>query len=110
MATTRSPAVRSAARRTQQQHTEETQAALLDATIACLHEVGYAATSTTLVSERAGVSRGAQTHHYPTKTQLVVAAITRAPARLSALTDPAQYQAWTCGDATTGPRISNGAN
>ena len=77
MATTRSPAVRSAARRTQQQRTEETQAALLDATIACLHEVGYAATSTTLVSERAGVSRGAQTHHYPTKTQLVVAAITR---------------------------------
>ena len=32
---------------------------------------------TTLVSERAGVSRGAQTHHFPTKTELVVEAVSR---------------------------------
>ena len=32
-------------------------------------------TSTTLVSERAGVSRGAQLHHFPTKNDLVVAAV-----------------------------------
>jgi AcrR family transcriptional regulator len=65
------------ARRSQQQRSDETRAALLDATIACLHEVGYAGTSTTLVSERAGVSRGAQTHHFPTKTELVVEAVSR---------------------------------
>ena len=40
-----------------------------------LVEVGYARTSTTGVSRRAGVSRGAQTHHYPTKAELVVAAV-----------------------------------
>ncbi len=65
------------ARRTQQQRSDETRTALLDATIACLHEVGYAGTSTTLVSARAGVSRGAQTHHFPTKTELVVEAVVR---------------------------------
>jgi len=62
-------------RRTQQERTAETREALLDATIDCLAEVGYAGTTTRLVAERAGVSRGAQTHHYPTKTELVTAAI-----------------------------------
>ena len=67
LTTTSARAAAPAARRTQQQRSDETRAALLDATIICLHEVGYAGTSTTLVSERAGVSRGAQTHHFPTK-------------------------------------------
>lgn len=48
---------------------------LLEATVECLIEDGYAGTSTTLVSRRAGVSRGAQLHHFPTKLDLVVAAI-----------------------------------
>lgn len=48
---------------------------LLEATVDCLVERGYAGTSTTLVSQRAGVSRGAQLHHFPTKHDLVVAAI-----------------------------------
>ncbi|MCD6639588.1 MAG: TetR/AcrR family transcriptional regulator; helix-turn-helix transcriptional regulator, partial [Nocardioides sp.] len=38
-------------------------------------ERGFAGTSTTMVSERAGVSRGAQLHHFPTKNDLVVAAV-----------------------------------
>ena len=50
-------------------------ARLLDATVDCLVERGFAGTSTTLVSERAGVSRGAQLHHFPTKNDLVVAAV-----------------------------------
>jgi AcrR family transcriptional regulator len=50
-------------------------ARLLEATVECLVEVGFAGTSTTLVSERAGVSRGAQLHHFPTKNALVVAAV-----------------------------------
>jgi AcrR family transcriptional regulator len=50
-------------------------ARLLDATVELLVEKGYAGTSTTLVSERAGVSRGAQLHHFPTKQDLVVAAV-----------------------------------
>jgi AcrR family transcriptional regulator len=50
-------------------------ARLLEATVECLVECGFAGTSTTLVSERAGVSRGAQLHHFPTKNDLVVAAV-----------------------------------
>jgi len=48
---------------------------LLEATVECLVEVGFNRTSTTLVSQRAGVSRGAQLHHFPTKNDLVVAAV-----------------------------------
>jgi len=48
---------------------------LLEATVQCLAEYGWSGTSTTLVSQRAGVSRGAQLHHFPTKNDLVVAAV-----------------------------------
>jgi AcrR family transcriptional regulator len=48
---------------------------LLDATIECLIERGWAGTSTTEVVRRAGVSRGAQVHHFPTKDDLVLAAV-----------------------------------
>jgi AcrR family transcriptional regulator len=50
-------------------------ARLLDATVELLVERGFAGTSTTLVSQRAGVSRGAQLHHFPAKNDLVVAAV-----------------------------------
>jgi AcrR family transcriptional regulator len=63
--------------RTQAERSAETQALLLDATIESLAEVGYARTSTTAIVKRAGVSRGAQVHHYPTKADLVVAAVER---------------------------------
>jgi AcrR family transcriptional regulator len=48
---------------------------LLEATVDCLVEHGWSGTSTTLVSQRAGVSRGAQLHHFPTKNDLVLAAV-----------------------------------
>ncbi len=48
---------------------------LLEATVDCLVELGWAGTTTTVVSERAGVSRGAQLHHFPSKQDLVVAAV-----------------------------------
>lgn len=62
-------------RRSQEDRTARTQRALLQATIDCLVEFGYAGTTTRLVAERAGVSRGAQSHHYATKRDLVIAAI-----------------------------------
>jgi AcrR family transcriptional regulator len=43
--------------------------------VECLVERGWSGTSTTLVSERAGVSRGAQLHHFPSKSALVLAAV-----------------------------------
>ncbi|MFB9902965.1 TetR/AcrR family transcriptional regulator [Allokutzneria oryzae] len=45
------------------------------ATVECLVERGWAGTTTTLVAERAGVSRGAQLHHFPTRAELVTAAV-----------------------------------
>ncbi len=43
--------------------------------MACLCERGYAGTTTTEIASRAGVSRGAQMHHFPTKDHLMVSAL-----------------------------------
>lgn len=48
---------------------------LLDATFACLVDRGYRATALPEICRRAGVSRGAQLHHYATKESLVAAAV-----------------------------------
>ncbi len=61
----------------QEERTRLMRERLLDACVECLVEQGWAGTSTTLVSRRAGVSRGAQLHHFPTKADLVVAAVER---------------------------------
>ena len=60
----------------QQERSRVTRHRLLEATVECLVEYGWAGTTTTVIAERAGVSRGAQLHHYPTKAALVVAAVT----------------------------------
>src|SRR5262245_66517292 len=70
-----SPSAAPPSRRSQAERSAGTQARLLDATIDCLVELGWSGTSTTEVVRRAGVSRGAQVHHYPTKEDLVVAAV-----------------------------------
>ncbi len=62
-------------RRTQEERTTTMRARLLDATIGCLLELGYAGTTTVEIARRAGVSRGAQLHHFPTKAELVIAAV-----------------------------------
>lgn len=46
---------------------------LIEAAIACLYELGYAATTFQVVTARAGVSRGAILHHFPTKVDLMIA-------------------------------------
>ena len=48
---------------------------LLEATVDCLIDHGYAGTTTTAVVARAGVSRGAILHHFPTKADLVSTAV-----------------------------------
>jgi AcrR family transcriptional regulator len=65
----------------QQERSRATQQRLLEATVDCLVEHGWAGTTTTLVAEKAGVSRGAQLHHYPTKAALVLAAVEHLAAR-----------------------------
>jgi AcrR family transcriptional regulator len=59
----------------QEERTRAMRQRLLEATVQCLVEYGWSGTSTTLVSQRAGVSRGAQLHHFPTKAALVLAAV-----------------------------------
>lgn len=61
------------ARRTQAQRREGTIGALLEATVTCLTERGYAATSTAAVCAQAGVSQGALFRHFPTRQALLVA-------------------------------------
>ncbi len=63
--------------RTQQERRDETRGKLLDATIECLLAHGYAATTTRRVTELAGVSAGAMTHHFPHRVDLVGAAVER---------------------------------
>jgi len=68
----------------QQERSRATQQRLLDATVECLIEHGWSGTTTTLVAEKAGVSRGAQLHHYPTKAALVLAAVEHLAGRRAA--------------------------
>ena len=52
-----------------------TRRVLLDATISCLVEHGYGGTTGPAVAAQAGLSRGAQLHHFGTRDQMVVAAV-----------------------------------
>src|SRR3954447_1699227 len=61
-------------RRNQAERSAATRQALLDATLECLVEDGYANTTTTRVAERAGLSRGAHLHHFQTRDALLAAA------------------------------------
>ncbi|MET7994678.1 TetR/AcrR family transcriptional regulator [Amycolatopsis sp. NPDC005232] len=60
---------------TRSEQRARTHQTLLDATVGCLVEFGYAGTTTQRVQERAGVSRGALLHHFGSKADLFVAAI-----------------------------------
>ncbi|HEX3510551.1 MAG TPA: TetR/AcrR family transcriptional regulator [Solirubrobacteraceae bacterium] len=82
-------AVKTAERRSQAQRSAATREALLDATIACLVEDGYANTTTSRVAERAGVSRGAHLHHFQTRGALVAAAMERLAERRGAALEAA---------------------
>ena len=68
-------AATSVSRVPQEERTRAMRARLLEACVECLVELGWSGTATTVVSQRAGVSRGAQLHHFPTKADLVLAAV-----------------------------------
>jgi AcrR family transcriptional regulator len=61
--------------RTQAERSEHTRAQLLEATIECLLDLGYAGTSVNEICKRAGLSRGAQQHHFATKAELMAHAL-----------------------------------
>jgi AcrR family transcriptional regulator len=63
------------ARRSQQERTAETRTRLLTAAVTLLHDKGLAHTSTNDIAEAAGVSRGALTHHFESREDLITSAI-----------------------------------
>ncbi|KWX03660.1 TetR family transcriptional regulator [Carbonactinospora thermoautotrophica] len=69
------PGMSAPTRSRQEERSAATRQRLMEATIECLVKRGWSGTTTTLVAERAGVSRGAQLHHYRTRSELVIAAV-----------------------------------
>ena len=74
-------------RATQAERSAETRNKLICATIDCLHAVGYSLTTVSMVAEKAGVSRGALTHQFPSKIDLMLAVV-----RFVYDSDAAQYR------------------
>ncbi|WP_436496120.1 TetR/AcrR family transcriptional regulator [Actinokineospora sp. HUAS TT18] len=64
-----------AVRQPQQDRSRATRQRLLEAAIDSLAQVGWSGSTVAVVAERAGVSRGAAQHHFPTREDLVTAAI-----------------------------------
>ena len=58
-----------------QQRAWDTRSRILESAVACLAEEGYAATTTSRIQARAGVSRGSLLHQFPSKDDLLVAAV-----------------------------------
>ncbi|WUS98484.1 TetR/AcrR family transcriptional regulator [Streptomyces sp. NBC_00708] len=58
-----------------QDRSRATRRRLLEAAVACLAEHGWAGSTVAVVAERAGVSRGAAQHHFPTREDLFTAAV-----------------------------------
>ena len=67
------PAARPA-RRSRSERSADSRQLILDATLACLFEQGYARTTTLTIQARAGVSRGRLLHQFPSRDGLLVAA------------------------------------
>ncbi|WP_078843996.1 TetR/AcrR family transcriptional regulator [Streptomyces albus] len=63
------------ARGPKQDRSRATRQRLLEAAVACLAEHGWSGSTVTVVAERAGVSRGAAQHHFPTREDLFTAAV-----------------------------------
>ena len=60
-------------RRSNVERSATTRAKVIEAAIHCLYELGYEGTTVILVAKRAGVSRGAAQHQFPSKVDLMMA-------------------------------------
>ena len=70
-------------RRTQADRSAATRQVLIDAAIGLLQERGWAATTAVAVCERAGVTRGALIHHFPSLSALLAHALESLYAEIS---------------------------
>ncbi|WP_344679220.1 TetR/AcrR family transcriptional regulator [Saccharopolyspora taberi] len=62
-------------REPKQERSRATRRRLLESAIDCLAAHGWQATTVSVVAEQAGVSRGAAQHHFPTREDLITAAL-----------------------------------
>lgn len=58
----------------QAEKSQATRTQILDATLQCLVELGYTQTTTEKIAQKAGVSRGAMTHHFKSRADVFNAA------------------------------------
>lgn len=63
------------ARRTQEERTTETRNALMEAAVGAVHRLGYGGATTALIADEAGVSRGALTHHFGSRAELMATVV-----------------------------------
>jgi AcrR family transcriptional regulator len=59
----------------QAQKSASTRTLIIETAIKCFVDVGYSRTTTTLIAEKAGLSRGAMLHHFPSKLAIVRSAV-----------------------------------
>jgi AcrR family transcriptional regulator len=64
-----------AGREPQQDRGRATRARLLESAVTCLAELGWSGATVSVIAGRAGVSRGATQHYFPTREDLVTAAL-----------------------------------
>jgi AcrR family transcriptional regulator len=62
-------------REPRQERSRTTRRRLVEAAVDCIAELGWHRTTVAVIAERAGVSRGAAQHHFPTREELVAAAV-----------------------------------
>ncbi|MDT8913903.1 TetR/AcrR family transcriptional regulator [Amycolatopsis sp. PS_44_ISF1] len=62
-------------REPQQERSRTTRRRLIEAAVDCIGERGWHGVTVAVIAERAGVSRGAAQHHFPTRESLVAAAV-----------------------------------
>jgi AcrR family transcriptional regulator len=62
-------------REPRQERSRTTRRRLVEAAVDCIAELGWHGTTVAVIAERAGVSRGAAQHHFPTREELVAAAV-----------------------------------
>lgn len=59
----------------QAQKSASTRLQIVESALSCVVDLGYSCTTTTVIAEKAGLSRGAMLHHFPSKIDIVRAAV-----------------------------------
>ena len=77
-------------REPRQDRSRATKARLLESAVTCLADLGWSGATVAVIAERAGVSRGATQHYFPTREDLFTAALEyMADVRLAEIRDEA---------------------